>query len=231
MQMKEMPIDARPYEKFESYGIKSLTDSELLAIVLKTGTKEKSALELAGQLLKGQHHKESKKNQLLSLFQYNQEELQQIKGIGRVKSIQILTLLELSKRLSEQRYEKRQPLNCPQSMADLFMERLRHEKKEYFITVYLDTKCRYMGSEEVSVGSLTATIVHPREVYKGAIARSAHSIAVLHNHPSGDPIPSQEDIRLTKRLKETGEIIGITLLDHIIIGDGCYNSLKEQGYL
>ena len=231
MQMKHCPIESRPYEKFETKGAKSLSDSELLAILLRTGTKDKSVVELAGQLLDRQPTQDDTQSRLLNLFQHTLESLQNIKGIGKIKAIQILSLLELSKRLAEQRYTKGEPLTDPKKVALLFMERLRHEKKEYFMTVYLDAKCRMIGIEQVSIGSLTAAVVHPREVYKGAINQSAHSIIALHNHPSGDTTPSREDIYLTKRLKETGEIIGITLVDHIILGDGTYKSLKEEGYL
>lgn len=124
-----------------------------------------------------------------------------------------------------------QKISSPDILSQYFMEILRHEQKECFIVTFLDTKCKMMGYKTISIGSLTASIVHPREVYKTAIQKSAHSIIVVHNHPSGDPSPSREDLQITERLKKVGEVIGIPLLDHIIIGDGIYKSLKEESYL
>lgn len=227
MRIKECPVYSRPYEKFEAYGATALNDVELLAILIRSGSREHSAIELSEYLLGA---KDAKPN-LLNLYTHSLKSLQEVSGIGNVKAIQILSLLELSKRLSEQKYEKGEPLNNPRTIAGLFMERLRHQKKEYFIAVYLDAKCKLLSYETVSEGSLTASIVHPREVYKGAITQSAHSLVVVHNHPSGDPVPSKEDIQITKRLQETGKIVGICLLDHIVIGDSRYLSFKEQGYL
>ncbi|MGL4797855.1 MAG: RadC family protein [Cellulosilyticaceae bacterium] len=223
--MAEWYCDLKPYEKFKTYGVQCLTEAELLAILLRTGTKDRNVMALATYLL-GQEAP-----YLLKLYQHTYESLQQIKGIGEVKAIQILTLLELSKRLAKETYKVSEPLTTPKHIAGLFMEELRHEKNEKFIAVYLDAKCRVVSHEMVSQGSLTASIVHPREVYKGAINKSAYSLVVLHNHPSGDPTPSKEDVQITKRLKEAGQILGIQLLDHIVIGDTTFVSLKEEGYL
>ena len=217
-----------PYEKFKRYGLKGLSDSDLLAILLRTGTSEMNVQELADYLLTDQ---QSHAHSLLRLYDLSYEQLQQVKGIGEVKALQIKAVFELSKRVSQEKYQTLLTVNHPQALADYFMEVLRHEKSECFVVAFLDTKCKMMGYEMVSKGSLTASIVHPREVYKLAIQKSAYSIIVLHNHPSGDPTPSMEDIHMTKRLKEVGEIVGIKLLDHLIIGDSIYKSLREESYL
>ncbi len=227
MRIQDKPADMRPYEKFEKYGKRALTDSELLAILLRSGTKDCNAEELAAKIL-CLYKKESS---LVSLYQVSFEELYKVKGIGKIKAIQILALLELSQRISKQRYACHVKASSPESISNYFMEEMRHVKEEKFIVVLLDAKCRMIGYEVISKGSLTASIVHPREVYKTAVQKSAHSIIVLHNHPSGDPSPSREDIQITARLKEVGGIMGIPLLDHIIIGDGSYISLKEKSFI
>lgn len=223
-----------PYEKFEKYGLEALTDSDLLAILLRTGTSDMDVQELAQYLLtygaKEQIVSEPKTS-LISLYNLSYEELQQVKGIGKIKALQIIALLELSKRIAKEKHLPNQKISSPDILSQYFMEILRHEQKECFIVTFLDTKCKMMGYKTISIGSLTASIVHPREVYKTAIQKSAHSIIVVHNHPSGDPSPSREDLQITERLKKVGEVIGIPLLDHIIIGDGIYKSLKEESYL
>ena len=212
-----------PYEKFKRYGLDGLSDSDLLAILLRTGTSQMNVQELAYYLLTD---KQAHSHSLLHLYDLSYEQLQKVKGIGQIKAV-----LELSKRVSREKYHTLLTVDRPQALADYFMEILRHEKSECFVVTFLDTKCKMMGYEIVSKGSLTASIVHPREVYKLAIQKSAYSIIALHNHPSGDPTPSIEDIQITKRLKEVGEIVGIKLLDHLIIGDTSYKSLREESYL
>ncbi|MGL6174009.1 MAG: RadC family protein [Cellulosilyticaceae bacterium] len=225
MKIVDQPLYTRPYEKFERHGVNSLTDVELLAILLRTGTKKHNVVELAHKLL----CKKSKQTQLIALYELTLEELMELDGIGKIKGMQILALLELAKRISKQRYEIGAKFNNPRDISNLFMEELRHRREECFLTLLLDAKCRMITYELVSKGSLTASIVHPREVYKRAISKSAYSIVAIHNHPSGDPTPSKEDIQITTRLKQVGELVGIPLMDHIIIGDGSYISLKEQG--
>lgn len=233
MKMQDYPIEERPYEKFQRYGSGALTDTELLAILLRTGTMKMNVMELSRALLT--HFQVNplggKEPSLLTLYQFSYEELQKIPGVGHVKAIQILALVNLCKRMVSEKYKVGRKVNSPKSIADYFMEELRHKREECFIIIFLDAKCKILGNEVVSTGSLTASIVHPREVYKYAIQKSAHSIIALHNHPSGDPSPSEEDCQITKRLKQAGDIIGIPLLDHIIIGDGVYCSLKEESYL
>ena len=221
-----------PYEKFKRYGVENLTDSDLLAILLRTGTSEMNVQELARYLLVYASGGKAEKNlSLIGLHELSYEQLQEIKGIGKIKALQIKAVLELSKRMASERVEARLKISEPSTLAAYFMEILRHEKSERFLVVLIDAKCKMIDYEVVSTGSLTASIVHPREVYKVAIKKSAHSIIVLHNHPSGDPTPSQEDLHITKRLKSVGEVMGIPLLDHIIIGDNSYKSLREESYL
>lgn len=234
MKSQMLMIEEMPYEKFEKYGLEALTNSDLLAILLRTGTKEMNVQQLAQHLLiygaKGQINIKQK-GSLISLYEFSYEQLQGIKGIGKIKALQIMSLLELSKRIAKERHEPNTKVSSPLILSQYFMEVLRHEQKECFVVTFLDAKCKMMGYQMISTGSLTASVVHPREVYKIAIQKSAYSIIVLHNHPSGDPTPSKEDIQITERLKKVGELIGIPLLDHIIIGDGIYRSLKEESYL
>jgi len=234
MESQTLMIQEMPYEKFEKYGLEALTNSDLLAILLRTGTKEMNVQQLAQYLLtysvKGQINSKSK-GSLIGLYEFSYEQLQCVKGIGKIKALQIMSLLELSKRIAKERHEPNTKISSPLILSQYFMELLRHEHKECFVVTFLDAKCKMMGYQIISTGSLTASVVHPREVYKIAIQKSAYSIIVLHNHPSGDPSPSKEDIQITERLKKVGELIGIPLLDHIIIGDGIYKSLKEESYL
>ncbi len=241
MSKDNVVVDEMPREKYKKYGINSLTDTDLVAILLRTGTKDINVQQLARCLLCGGEMLESdstlvrehlkKQYSLLNLFKISYDELIKIPGIGSVKALEIVSLLEICKRITTMRYSENRITCTPKVVADYFMEMLRHEKNEKFIEVILDTKCRMMEFKIISEGSLTSSIVHPREVFKYAIQKSAHSIIVLHNHPSGDPTPSRDDISITKRLKETGDVVGIPLLDHIIIGDVSYFSLKEESYL
>jgi DNA repair protein RadC len=227
MRICEQPEYNRPYEKFERYGAQALTDVELLAILIRVGTQDRSVLELAEELLCYNHTMPN----LLALYEVSLVSLCQIKGIGKVKAIQIMALVELSKRLARTPSLPKMAMTSPQIVADYYMPDLRHAKEEYFFVILLNIKNKLISSEIISKGSLSCTTVHPREAYKVAISKSAHSIIALHNHPSGDPTPSQSDILLTKRLYEVGELIGIPLMDHIIIGDGCFKSLKEESCL
>lgn len=227
MKIKEKPLYSRPYEKFEKYGTSALNDVELLAILLRSGTKDLNAEELAYSVL----CLYEKEPSLVSLFQISFEQLTAVKGIGKVKAVQILAVLELCRRLSKQRYSYAVKVASPQDISDYFMEDIRHVREEKFIIALLDAKSKMTGYEIISKGSLTSSIVHPREVFKAAIQKSAYSIIAVHNHPSGDPSPSKEDIQITSRLKQAGEVVGIPLLDHIIIGDGIYTSLKEENYI
>ena len=234
MRMIDKPIESRPYEKFDKYGVLALSNIDLLAIILRNGTHNCSAEDIAFRLLTFRNTKPNnseKETSLLELCQLSYNELLQVEGIGKIKAMQILSLIELTKRISKESYNPKGKITSPGILANYFMEQLRHEREEQFIVVSLNAKCEMVSEDIVSIGSLTASIVHPREVYKIAIKRSAHSIIAIHNHPSGDPSPSKEDISITKRLKESGELMGVPLLDHIVIGDGIYKSFKEESYL
>jgi DNA repair protein RadC len=222
--IRDYPQDQRPRERLLVDGPASLSNHELLAILLRTGSKEESVLQLANRLL---NHFEG----LRMLKDATIEELTSMKGIGKTKAIQIMAAIELGRRMGRLRYDDRYIIRSPEDGAKYVMEDMRFLSQEHFVCLYLNTKNQVLHRQTIFIGSLNASIVHPREVYKEAFRRSAASIICIHNHPSGDPSPSKEDIEVTKRLSECGKIIGIELLDHLIIGDGKYVSLKEKGYV
>lgn len=227
MQIQKMHVSERPMEKMQNRGKEALSDAELFAIIFRTGTREVNAVDLAKKMLR----RHSNDSPLVNLYDDSLLELQEISGIGQVKAAQVHAVLELSKRISRQRHSQEVKITSANAVANLYMEEFRHLKKEYFKVIYLDTKNQIISDENISVGSLNASIVHPREVFKNAVKRSANSIIIMHNHPSGDPAPSREDISITKRIGQAGELLGITLLDHIIIGDHRYISFKEEKLL
>ncbi|MGL4345887.1 MAG: RadC family protein [Cellulosilyticaceae bacterium] len=227
MKMEEIPYYMRPYEKAVDLGVEALTDVELIAIMLRSGTKKYNVMALAQQLLSVQDQRPC----LTKLYEHTVESLQALDGIGKIKAIQIVSLLEMCKRLSKYSLSDKARFTEPSAIARYFVPEFSMKKEEYFVAILLDVKCKLIHYEIISKGSLTASIVHPREVYRCAISKSAHSLIVLHNHPSGDPSPSKEDIAITKRLQEVGQMIGIPLIDHIILGHQKYTSLKEENYL
>ncbi|MCM3029982.1 DNA repair protein RadC [Niallia sp. MER 6] len=222
--MKDYPEEERPRERFMLKGAESLSNNELIAILIQTGSKEESALDVANRLL---HHF----NGLRTLKDATLDELKAIKGIGTAKGLQLLAALELGGRVSKLAFNGRYTIRSPEDAAKYMMDEMRFLSQEHFICLYLNTKNIVMHKQTIFIGSLNASIVHPREVYKEAIKRSAASVICLHNHPSGDPSPSREDVEVTRRLAESGKIIGIDLLDHIIIGENKFVSLKEKGYI
>jgi len=223
--IKEMPESERPREKLLTYGVNTLSNTELLAILLSTGTREISALDLARNVLC------STKEGLRFLTDCTIEELSQIKGIGLAKSSQIIAAVELGKRIALTTKANNYKIRTPDDVSHLLMEEMRYLKKEFFNIILLNTKNEVIAVENISIGSLNASIVHPREVFVRAIKRNSSSIILVHNHPSGDPHPSNEDISITNRLVEAGKLIGIEVLDHIIIGDNIYISLKEKNMM
>ncbi|WP_044894830.1 RadC family protein [Bacillus alveayuensis] len=224
LMIRDFPENERPRERLISDGPESLANHELLAILLRTGTKDESVLQLANRLL---NHFEG----LRLLKDATIEEITSIKGIGTAKAVQILAAIELGRRISRLQYDERYVIRSPEDGAKYVMEDMRFLSQEHFVCLYLNTKNQVIHRKTVFIGSLNASIVHPREVFKEAIKRSAASIICAHNHPSGDPTPSREDIEVTKRLVECGRMIGIELLDHLIIGDRKFISLKEKGYV
>ena len=224
MMIKDVPKEDRPRERVVRLGASRLTNQEILAILIGSGTKNDPATTLAGRVLM---HFEG----LKLLSDATIEELTAIKGIGVAKGVQILAAIELGKRMSQYKPEARYVIKSPDDGANFIMEEMRILNQEHFVVLFLDTKNQIIHRQTIFIGSLNASIVHPREVFREAVKRSAASIIVAHNHPSGDPSPSQEDIHVTRRLAESGKMIGIELIDHLIIGDRKFVSLKEKGYL
>ena len=225
MNIKEMPVDERPREKMLYYGKEALSNSELLALVIGTGTKEKTAVRLADELLA------LDSGGLAYLQGLSCEELSRVKGIGKAKAAKILAALELGKRMAAMPSRSRCYLGSSGEAAAYFMEKLRYERKESFCMLLLDTKGGIIGEEQVSVGDMSSSIVHPRETFLPAVRRGAYGVIFVHNHPSGDPTPSREDLETTARLCEAGSILGIRVMDHVIIGDGTFRSLRADGVI
>lgn len=222
--IRDYPVEERPRERFIQEGAKALSNQELLALLLRTGTRNESVLQLSNRLL-------TQFEGLRLLTDASLDEMMMLKGIGEAKAIQILAAVELGRRISNLCFDERYVIRSPEDCANYCMNDMRFLTQEHFVCLYLNTKNQILHKQTIFIGSLNASIVHPREVFKEAFRRSAASIICVHNHPSGDPTPSREDIEVTKRLSECGKIIGIDLLDHIIIGEKKYVSLKEKGYV
>lgn len=221
----DMPEEERPVEKLLISGPESLNNAELLAIILRTGTKEENIITLSNRII-------SELDGLEGLLDAGIEEITKIKGIKNKKASQILAVGELVRRISKDvLLKERNKISSPNDIAKILMKDMVFLKQEVLKLVMLDTKNNIIGLKDVFVGSLNTSIVHPREIFKEALKRSSSSIIVCHNHPSGDPTPSKEDIDITIRLKECGKIIEIDLLDHLIIGKNRYVSLKEKGII
>ncbi len=224
LMIRDVPTTERPRERLLNEGVQVLANHELIAIILGSGTKQESVLQLSQRIL---HHFQG----LRLLKDSSVDELKQIKGIGDTKAVQLLAAIELGSRVHKLQNDERIVIRSPEDVSRYVMEDMRFLTQEHFVALYLNTKNHVIHKKTIFIGSLNASIVHPREVYKEAFRYSAAAIICLHNHPSGDPSPSREDIDVTKRLVETGKVIGIELLDHIIIGDQKYVSLKEKGYV
>lgn len=225
-RMKDLPQQIRPYEKCFTKGAAALSDAELLAVLLRTGSKEESSIGLAYRILS-----ECAGGDLAGLCRLGVDKLCRIKGIGKVKAIQLLSAIELGRRLMTA--ERREKLNftSPDQIAAYFMPRLKDEKQENVWILLLDGKCRVLHEEKIYEGTVKAALISPREIFITALEKEAVYLFLLHNHPSGDPTPSNDDFSMTKRIRESGKLIGIELLDHIIIGDQTYVSFCEQGFM
>lgn len=220
--IKEIPLNDRPREKMAANGAAVLTDAELIAILLRTGTAEKSAIDIASEMTAdGGLYK-----RLAGITRLN--ELTNIKGLGQAKAATVLAALEIGRRIASAKPLEKIHLSCPQDVADFLMPRLRYAAKEQFVVILLNGKNKVIGTEVVSEGSLSSSIVHPREVYAPAMLHHAAAIMVAHNHPSGDPKPSFEDEEVTRMLSRSGKVLGIPMIDHVIIGDGNYYSFLEN---
>ena len=242
VRIKDLPENERPRERLHKHGPEVLKDSELLAIILKSGFKGTTAIQLGEQILMALD------GDLKRMADYKPKQFEKIKGVGEAKAAQIVAALELGKRLARFHAE-RDKITSPTDVADLMMSKMRYLQKEIVCVLCLDTKGgvttkgvagdldddftwgKKLSEGTVFEGTLNASVFHPREIFRFAIEESANSIVLVHNHPSGDPQPSQEDIRATKQLIEAGDKIGIKVLDHIIIGDGIFVSLKEEGFI
>lgn len=225
--MKDLPEEERPYEKCLNFGPEVLSDSELLAVILRSGTTGLSSLDLARKIL----HEGDGDTGLLEIHHKSLQELMNIRGIGQVKAIQIKCIGELSKRIATYAAKRELNFQCPETIAEYYMEQLRHEEQEQVICMMLDTKNRLLGDKVITTGTINASLVSTRELMLAALSYRAVHIILIHNHPSGDATPSEDDILLTKKVQQACNMIDIPLLDHIVIGDQTYFSFREEGIL
>lgn len=222
--IKDLPVQERPRERLLQYGPEYLSNRELLAILLETGTRNQSVFALADQLI-------AHFGSLRALACATYEEMAEIKGIGPAKAARVIAAFELTKRLSNSSLEVREVIRSPQDAADIVMDEMSLLDREHFVILMLNTKHAVIAKKVVSIGHLNASLVHPRELFKDVIKKSSAAVILVHNHPSGDPTPSEDDIRVTQRLCEAGRLLGISVLDHIVIGDKSYVSFREQGLI
>ena len=225
MRLNELPIWEKPREKLIREGSRALSTAEILAILLRTGTRDKTALDLAGEILSAD------RRGIRFLADCTPEELGRIKGMGDAKVCELIAAVELGRRVAAAKTGDCRRISCSRDIADLFMEKMRYYRKEHFYCLLINTKGDIIEEDEVSIGDLCSSVAGGREVFSNAIRRNAGSIALVHNHPSGDPTPSDQDIRTTRRLVEAGDLLGIPVLDHIVIGDGSYISMKAEGLM
>ncbi len=219
----DLPISERPRERLQKFGVEALSAQEILALILGRGIAGESVMVTVQRLL-------SQFGNLRGIASASVEEMSQVKGVGVAKASQIKAAFELANRLESYSEASKKPVvKTPDEVVNLVRGRLKGKKKEHFLALLLDTRNQLIKVSEISIGSLDTSIVHPREVFKEAISASAASVIFVHNHPSGDPEASEDDIKLTKRLAEAGEIVGIEVLDHIISTDKKYLSLKREG--
>lgn len=225
LTVKELPESEKPYEKCLRYGAECLSDAELLAVIIRTGTAGSKSIEVAQEILN------RKDRSILNLYLLSLQELKEIPGIGTVKAIQLKCLAEITKRMTRATRVREVSLSSASSVASYYMEELRHEDREKLVLCMFDSKCVLLRDEVVSIGTVNASLVSPREVFQRALMNQAVYIILLHNHPSGIPLPSAQDKLVTRRIQECGELLGIHLSDHIIIGDNQYFSFKEENLL
>ncbi len=226
IMVRDLPPEERPREKLLAYGPSGLSNAELLAILLRSGTRKKSVLRIAEEILA-----RIKEQGLVGMVHISVAELAKIDGVGKVKAATLQAAIELARRLAVQQSAKIQMITGPEDVARYAMPHYRFEQKEHFAVLLLNTKNHVISMPEVSVGSLSASVVHPREVFRAAIDHAAAAMILLHNHPSGDPTPSREDIAVTERLVKAGKIMDIPVLDHVVLGRDRFISLKEKGLL
>ncbi|MFT4309342.1 MAG: RadC family protein [Candidatus Woesearchaeota archaeon] len=219
MRIKDIIEEYRPREKLLREGVMSLSDTELLSIIINNGTRRENAVQIADKLIS--------KYGLNRLSNLSVKELKDVEGIGSAKACQIIALLEFNKRYAVRKNKSRR-ISCSRDVYEHCSPRMSEHDKEYFIALLLDTKNKIIREETISIGTLNSSLVHPREVFKNAIKESANSIILVHNHPSGDPEPSEEDIEITRILMRAGELLNIKVLDHVIIGKEGYYSFSDS---
>lgn len=227
IKIKDPGNPERPYEKCMAYGPGILTDSELLAVIIRTGTKGSDATDLAEKILS----MSVQKNRLLCICHLDMQELMQVPGIGRVKAIQLLCIGELSKRIAKYKAADDLSFSDPCTISNYYMEQLRHEEQEYLICMMLDMKNHLLGEITVTKGTVNASLISTRELFIEAVKFHAVNIILVHNHPSGDPRPSKEDRKVTAKVRDAGNLMDINLMDHIIIGDKEYFSFRQENIL
>ena len=227
VKMKELPISERPYEKLEMYGANTLSNAELLAIIIKSGTKDESSVTLAQKILSLSKSKNCKEDNLKFLQELSIGEFMQIKGIGKVKAIQLKATCELAKRISKPIKEIKIKIKTPEDIANLFMDELKTEKREIVKVVIMNSQNVILKIQTISQGGTSSVQVNTKDILMEAVKIGAPKIIVIHNHPSGNAKPSIEDITFTKRLEKAAEILGVLLLDHIVIGYNQYTSIKS----
>jgi len=228
---KDLLPEYQPYEKFMNLGPEALSDAELLAIILRTGCRGENSVELARRVLTPEGVSDLQEASILNIFHYELHELRKIHGIGKVKAIQIKSIAELSRRIAQGRARKQLTFKDPESIAKYYMEQLRHRKEETVVLLMLNSACDLIGEQVISTGTVNLSAVSPREIFMMALKYEAVSVITLHNHPSGSPVPSEQDIEITDCIMKSGNMIGIRLLDHIIIGDNTYYSFRESGFI
>lgn len=224
--MKELPVSERPYEKVEAEGVEYLTDKELLTVLIRSGTKTERADQIALRLLElcGE-------DGLQALWNMDMEELKSLSGIGRVKAIQLVCVCELARRMARGKRLFGTKISSPADVVSYYNMQLKYHQKECLVLIVLDSKNRILADEMLSVGTLNISIADPREIFLMALKKKGASVILIHNHPSGDPTPSREDILTTERIANAGRLLGIPLNDHIILGQNTYISLKAEGYV
>ena len=223
--MKGLPVSERPYEKAESEGVERLSDKELLTVLIRTGTKEERADQIALKILSF-----CGEDGLQALWNMNIEELKTLPGIGRVKAVQLVCVCELARRMARGKRLYGTKISSPEDVVRYYNIQLKYHQKESLVVIILDSKNRILADEVISVGTVNSSIADPREIFLTAVKKNGTSVILLHNHPSGDPMPSRDDIYTTERILKAGNLLGIPLSDHIIIGQNSYISLKSEGY-
>jgi DNA repair protein RadC len=224
MKMEEIPVEDRPRERLKTFGAEALSVRELLAIVVGPGSRQMGAMELAGEVV-------SAFESVREMAGASVERLSRVSGMGFAKACRLRAAIELGRRVVKAGRGERRTVRCPEDAACLVMEDMKNLDREHFKVILLDSKNAVISVETVSVGTVNASIVHPREALKPALEKSATSMILVHNHPTGNVSPSREDILITRRFEKCGRILGIEIVDHLIIGDDDYKSMKESGYL